>query len=202
VIGLAGRVRGRQRDVSVGGVRDARRDIAATRARRVRRARRPRRRRIGVQNETDGIRRIGNSRRHSRRRENARAITRTHPRILEGHARKHRNHGIDHGDSRGIRPPRVDCNAPDAIARSFIRLATQHPSEMMSANRADEARSMQTFFTHRSVSIFDRVPFQLTDELFFDRHRPHVMSEARLVNRRPATAVRVRAHSVDAPSRA
>jgi hypothetical protein len=73
---------------------------------------------------------------------------------------------------------------------------------MMSANRADEARSMQTFFTHRSVSIFDRVPFQLTDELFFDRHRPHVMSEARLVNRRPATAVRVRAHSVDAPSRA
>ena len=160
---MAGRVRGRQRDVSVGGVRDARRDIAATRARRVRRARRPRRRRIGVQNETDGIRRIGNSRRHSRRRENARAITRTHPRILEGHARKHRNHGIDHGDSRGIRPPRVDCNAPDAIARSFIRLATQHPSEM-SANRADEARSMQTFFTHRSVSIFDRVPFQLTDE--------------------------------------
>ena len=36
---------------------------------------------------------------------------------------------------------------------------------------------MQTFFTHRSVSIFDRVPFQLTDELFFDRHRPHVRGE-------------------------
>jgi hypothetical protein len=28
----------------------------------------------------------------------------------------------------------------------------------------DQARSM--FFTHRSVSTFDRFPFQLTDELF------------------------------------
>ena len=27
-----------------------------------------------------------------------------------------------------------------------------------------QVRSIQTFFTHRSVSTFDRVPFQLTDE--------------------------------------
>jgi len=27
-------------------------------------------------------------------------------------------------------------------------------------------RSIQKFFTHRSVSTFDRVSFQLTDELF------------------------------------
>jgi hypothetical protein len=33
---------------------------------------------------------------------------------------------------------------------------------------ATEVRSIgrQTFFTHRSVSTFDRVPFQLTDALF------------------------------------
>jgi hypothetical protein len=30
---------------------------------------------------------------------------------------------------------------------------------------AREVRSLQTFFTHRSVSTFDRVSFQLTDEL-------------------------------------
>ena len=30
-----------------------------------------------------------------------------------------------------------------------------------------KVRSVQKFFTHRSVSTFDRVPFQLTDELFF-----------------------------------
>ena len=31
---------------------------------------------------------------------------------------------------------------------------------------AIQVRSIQKFFTHRSVSTFDRVPFQLTDELF------------------------------------
>jgi hypothetical protein len=30
-----------------------------------------------------------------------------------------------------------------------------------------EVRSVQTFFTHPSVSTFDRAPFQLTRELFF-----------------------------------
>ena len=32
--------------------------------------------------------------------------------------------------------------------------------------RAFQVRSIQTFFTHRPVSTFDRVPFQLTAELF------------------------------------
>jgi hypothetical protein len=32
---------------------------------------------------------------------------------------------------------------------------------------AIQVRSIQKFFTHRSVSTFDRVPFQLTDELFW-----------------------------------
>ena len=31
---------------------------------------------------------------------------------------------------------------------------------------AHKVRSIQKFFTHRSVSTFDRVPFQLTGELF------------------------------------
>jgi hypothetical protein len=31
---------------------------------------------------------------------------------------------------------------------------------------ASQVRSIQTFFTHRPVSTFDRFPFQLTDELF------------------------------------
>jgi hypothetical protein len=34
---------------------------------------------------------------------------------------------------------------------------------------ATEARPIHTFFTHRSVSTFDRVYFQLTDELFLYR---------------------------------
>jgi hypothetical protein len=29
-----------------------------------------------------------------------------------------------------------------------------------------QVRSIQTCFTHRPVSTFDRIPFQLTDELF------------------------------------
>jgi hypothetical protein len=34
------------------------------------------------------------------------------------------------------------------------------------ATASCQVRSMRTFFTHPSVSIFDRVPFQLTDGLF------------------------------------
>ena len=43
--------------------------------------------------------------------------------------------------------------------RVFAKMATI-------AAMAYKVRSIQTFFTHRPVSTLDRVPFQLTDELF------------------------------------
>jgi len=51
-------------------------------------------------------------------------------------------------------------------------LETSHPliamkmHRMMAGNLANQVRSIQKFFTHRPVLTFDRVFFQLTDELF------------------------------------
>ncbi|EEH52570.1 uncharacterized protein MICPUCDRAFT_63787 [Micromonas pusilla CCMP1545] len=52
------------------------------------------------------------------------------------------------GDGEKGAPPKLAKPCADGIARSH------------------QVRSIQTFFTHPSVSTFDRVPFQLTDELF------------------------------------
>ena len=40
------------------------------------------------------------------------------------------------------------------------------PKTLIVGLGSTQARSIQKFFTHRSVSAFDRVPYQLTDELF------------------------------------
>jgi hypothetical protein len=52
------------------------------------------------------------------------------------------------GDGEKGAPPKLAKPCADGIARSH------------------QVRSIQKFFTHSSVSTFDRVPFQLTDELF------------------------------------
>ena len=69
--------------------------------------------------------------------------------------------------------PRVDvlCNMSGIFRDSFANVvallddlfqrAADAPEES-----AEQVRSIQKFFTHRSVSTFDRVPFQLTGELF------------------------------------
>ena len=56
------------------------------------------------------------------------------------------------GARRGV--VRRDGARGDETARARLRV------------RVYQARSIQKFFTHRPVSTFDRIPFQLTDELF------------------------------------
>jgi hypothetical protein len=68
--------------------------------------------------------------------------------------------------------------APDASAggggivtralRSGSSTTRRSAREIRGVSRAanSQVRSIQKFFTHRPVSTFDRVPFQLTGELF------------------------------------
>ena len=57
-----------------------------------------------------------------------------------------------------------------------------------------QVRSVQTFNTHRSVSTFDRVPFQLTDEPFFVWNDPQSREHRRRErgDRRAEARARVR----------
>ena len=63
------------------------------------------------------------------------------------------------------------------------------PARRPTATETRRRRVLQKFFTHRPVSTFDRVPFQLTDELFL-YGRPGRMDEAG--RRRPRKRARRR----------
>ncbi len=56
---------------------------------------------------------------------------------------------------------------PGTHARECTCVALSSEGVLATGSK-DQVRSVQKFFTHRSVSTFDRVgPFQLTGELFF-----------------------------------
>ena len=72
--------------------------------------------------------------------------------------------------ARALRKRRVDAGALTLASpevRFELDASTQDPLDvaMYVTREANQARSMHTFFTHHSVSTFDRVPFQPTGEM-------------------------------------
>ena len=64
------------------------------------------------------------------------------------------------------RAGRAGRTQPGRCFRLYTRDAFEHDMPIVTVPEI-QARSIQTFFTHRSISTVDRVPFQLTDEPFF-----------------------------------
>ena len=71
----------------------------------------------------------------------------------------------------------------------FERSGYEEPADAKAGLTQFQVRSIQKFFTHRSVSTFDRSPFQLTGELFFVWNGPHSRCSPRW-RRRPSRAGR------------